>query len=71
MVVLSTVLCVFLHNHLAVIGVVLLPKGLWAKSTLNGRTSNALVSDAPTDVAGGATFNDARVQVERLGESVD
>ncbi len=47
-------------------GVVFLPKGLWSHSTLNGRTSNALVSDAFTDVGGGATFNDARVQVGPL-----
>lgn len=46
-------------------GVVYLPKGLWCKHTRNGRTSNALVPDALTDVAGGAVFNDARVQVER------
>lgn len=45
-------------------GVVYLPKGLWMKHTLNGRTSNALVPDDLTDVAGGACFNDARVQVE-------
>ena len=47
-------------------GVVFLPKGLWSHHTLNGRTTNALCSDAPTDCGEGATFNDARVQVERL-----
>lgn len=47
-------------------GVVCLPKGLWARSTANGLTGNALVSDSYTDIAGGATFNDARVQIERL-----
>lgn len=46
-------------------GVVYLPKGLWGRSTANGSTGNSLVSDAYTDVAGGATFNDACVQVER------
>jgi anaerobic selenocysteine-containing dehydrogenase len=45
-------------------GTVALPKGLWAKSTFNGSTSNALVPDSLTDIAGGACFNDARVQVE-------
>jgi anaerobic selenocysteine-containing dehydrogenase len=44
-------------------GVVSLPKGLWARSTENGATSNALVPDTLTDIAGGACFNDARVEV--------
>jgi anaerobic selenocysteine-containing dehydrogenase len=47
-------------------GTVSLPKGLWARSTLNGSTANALVPDSLTDIAGGACFNDARVQVELL-----
>lgn len=46
-------------------GVALLPKGLWSRHTDNGATSNALVSDALSDLGGGATFNDARVQVVR------
>ena len=49
------------------VGTVSLPKGLWAKSTFNGATANALVPDTLTDIAGGACFNDARVQVELLG----
>jgi anaerobic selenocysteine-containing dehydrogenase len=48
-------------------GTVSLPKGLWRKSTFNGSTSNALVPDSLTDVAGGACFNDARVEVALLG----
>jgi len=48
-------------------GTVSLPKGLWARSTFNGATSNALVPDTLTDFAGGACFNDARVQLELLG----
>ena len=48
-------------------GTVSLPKGLWRKSTYNGATSNALVPDTLTDVAGGACFNDARVEVALLG----
>ena len=47
-------------------GCLSLPKGLWARSTLNGATSNALVPDSLTDIAGGACFNDARVQIELL-----
>jgi anaerobic selenocysteine-containing dehydrogenase len=48
-------------------GTVSLPKGLWRRSTRNGTTGTALVPDALTDIAGGACFNDARVQVERAG----
>jgi anaerobic selenocysteine-containing dehydrogenase len=48
-------------------GTVSLPKGLWAKSTFNGATANALVPDSLTTIGGGACFNDARVQVELLG----
>ena len=47
-------------------GTVGLPKGLWRRSTMNGSTANALVSDAPTDIGGGACFNDARVEVTRV-----
>ena len=47
-------------------GVVVLPKGLWAHNTENGSTSNALSPDTLTDIAGGACFNDARVEIERL-----
>jgi anaerobic selenocysteine-containing dehydrogenase len=48
-------------------GTVALSKGLWRKSTYNGSTSNALAPDTLTDVAGGACFNDARVEVALLG----
>ncbi len=46
-------------------GVVMLPKGLWAKHTHNGQTSNALSPDTLTDLGGGACFNDARVEIRR------
>ncbi len=46
-------------------GVVSLAKGLWSHHTENGATANALCSDALADLGGGATFNDARVDVER------
>lgn len=49
-------------------GVVSLPKGLWARSTENGATANALAPDTLTDLAGGACFNDARVQVAVRGK---
>lgn len=47
-------------------GVVSLPKGLWRKSTRNQLTGTALVPDSLTDFAGGACFNDARVEVSLL-----
>ncbi len=47
-------------------GVVSLPKGLWRKSTFNRATANTLAPDSLTDLAGGACFNDARVEVTRM-----
>jgi anaerobic selenocysteine-containing dehydrogenase len=47
-------------------GIVTMPKGVWRRSTANGYTSNALTPDTLTDLGGGACFNDARVQVERV-----
>jgi anaerobic selenocysteine-containing dehydrogenase len=46
-------------------GTVALPKGIWRKNTANGYTGTVLVPDKLTDVAGGACFNDARVEVKR------
>ncbi|MGE0546562.1 MAG: molybdopterin-dependent oxidoreductase [Kofleriaceae bacterium] len=48
-------------------GVCSMPKGLWRKHTDNGFTVNALIPPAVADLAGQAAFNDARVQVERIG----
>ena len=50
-------------------GTVSLPKGLWRRSTRNGVTGTALVPDSLTDIAGGACFNDARVQVASLANA--
>ena len=50
-------------------GVVVMPKGLWARHTHNGQTTNALVPDTLSDVGGGACFNDSRVQIERTNGS--
>ena len=47
-------------------GVVSLPKGLWRKSTSNSNTATTLAPDTLTDIAGGACFNDARVEVEKI-----
>jgi anaerobic selenocysteine-containing dehydrogenase len=58
------------HAHVTSLvrrGTVSMPKGVWRRHTPNGWTSNALVPDALADLGGGACFNDARVQVERMG----
>jgi anaerobic selenocysteine-containing dehydrogenase len=44
-----------------------LPKGLWRRHTANGSTATALAPDTISDLGGGACFNDARVQVEKVG----
>ena len=46
-------------------GVACIPKGTWDHNTLSGNTGNALVPDTLTDIAGGACFNDARVEIAR------
>jgi anaerobic selenocysteine-containing dehydrogenase len=48
-------------------GVCVLPKGLWRRHTANGYTANALIPPGLADLAGQAAYNDARVQVARLG----
>ena len=47
-------------------GVVCIPKGAWNKSSLNGRVSTALSPATVNEVAGGACFNYARVEVALL-----
>lgn len=47
-------------------GVVMMPKGAWRKSSANGFTATALVADDVSSVGGGACFNDATVEVERV-----
>jgi anaerobic selenocysteine-containing dehydrogenase len=47
-------------------GTVSMPKGVWRRHVANGYTTNALVPDTLTDLGGGACFNDARVQVEKI-----
>jgi len=49
-------------------GVVCLPKGIWNRHTRNGAVGNALVPDTVSAIAGGACFNDARVEVDRAEE---
>jgi len=47
-------------------GTVAFPKGVWRRNTANGFTSNALTPDTLADLGGGACFNDARVDVQKL-----
>jgi len=46
-------------------GVAMMPKGAWRKSSRNGLTATALAPDT-LGTAGGACFNDARVEIEPL-----
>jgi anaerobic selenocysteine-containing dehydrogenase len=50
-------------------GVCGLPKGAWRKASRNGQTATALCPPHVNDVGGGACYNDARVEVERVGAS--
>ncbi len=54
-------------------GVVVMVKGRWLPDELTAPRLgvNALVPDALSDLAGGATFNDARVEIERLDPPPD
>jgi anaerobic selenocysteine-containing dehydrogenase len=47
-------------------GVASMPKGLWRKATKNSWTANALAPDHVDAVGGGACYNDARVEVEKV-----
>jgi anaerobic selenocysteine-containing dehydrogenase len=49
-------------------GVCHIPKGLWRRHTSHGFTANQFVDASMTDLAGGACFNDARVEVRAIGE---
>ncbi len=44
-------------------GVCFIPKGLWLRATKTGLTANAFATDELNDLASGACFNDARVEV--------
>src|SRR6185295_14730378 len=50
-------------------GTVSLPKGIWRRNTRNNTSGTTLVSDALTDLGGGACFNDARVEVTSLASA--
>ena len=63
---LGEVRCLVRSNAALKPGIALLPKGLWRHHTLSGTGANALAPDTLTDLGGGACFNDARVEVERM-----
>ena len=52
-------------------GVASMPKGLWRRHSQNGFTSNALSPDHVDELGGGACFNDARIEVERVASQRD
>jgi anaerobic selenocysteine-containing dehydrogenase len=45
---------------------VYVPKGAWIKNSPTGQTINALVPGHRADIAGGACYNDARVDIEAI-----
>ena len=47
-------------------GVLSIPKGLWRNATLDGHTSNALIPAHLDEHGGGACYNDARADIERV-----
>jgi anaerobic selenocysteine-containing dehydrogenase len=47
-------------------GVAAMPKGAWRKASANGQTATALAPDTLSAVGGGACFNDARVEVQKI-----
>ncbi len=49
-------------------GVCSIPKGLWRRDVSNGQTANSLVPATLSDLAGGACFNDARVEIGPAAE---
>ena len=50
-------------------GVCHIPKGLWLRHVAAGLTANAFAPATLSDLAGGACFNDARVDVAPPCES--
>jgi anaerobic selenocysteine-containing dehydrogenase len=44
-------------------GVATMPKGMWCRDAPSGFTANVFAPDHLADLAGGAAFNDARVEV--------
>ncbi|MFN0060465.1 MAG: molybdopterin-dependent oxidoreductase [Planctomycetota bacterium] len=66
---LGEVVCRAEINARVRLGVVMLPKGAWRKSSLNGNISTALCPPHTQLVGGAACYNDARVEVARASAS--
>jgi anaerobic selenocysteine-containing dehydrogenase len=47
-------------------GLATMPKGMWCRDGYNGFTANVFAPDHLSDLAGGASFNDARVEVSAV-----
>jgi anaerobic selenocysteine-containing dehydrogenase len=47
-------------------GIACMPKGLWRSATKNTWTANALAPDHVDSLGGGACYNDARVEIEKV-----
>ena len=45
---------------------VYVPKGAWLRGNITGQTINALIPGHRADIAGGACYNDARVDIEAI-----
>jgi anaerobic selenocysteine-containing dehydrogenase len=63
---LGEVICIAKLSNKIRQGVISIPKGAWQKSSLNGSTSTALCPSFVSDVGGGACFNDAMVNLEKI-----
>jgi anaerobic selenocysteine-containing dehydrogenase len=50
-------------------GVATMPKGMWCRDGYQGFTANVFAPDHLADLAGGATFNDARVEVTAVSSA--
>ena len=51
-------------------GLATMPKGMWRRDGYQGFTANVFAPDHLADLAGGATFNDARVEVSAVANGV-
>ena len=51
-------------------GLATMPKGMWRRDGYHGFTANVFAPDHLSDLAGGASFNDARVEVSAIAANV-
>ena len=61
--------CLVRRNPALREGVAMLSKGLWSHNTLSGTGATSLAPDTLSDLGRGACFNDARVEVQRVGSN--